>query len=148
MSPQLMSRAKRKMIVMHPLPRVFEISPEFDTESTCRLLPASRERRLRSNGSVGDGAQTSPDSLEDAKQPWFLTHHRSAFQCRSNGITRQKIHDRIANYAMIPVQYFIDDQSHNDTRLFKDKNKASRWSTFCRFQCFRTGHYNEIFVQT
>ena len=31
-SPQLMSRAKRKMIVMHPLPRVFEISPEFDTD--------------------------------------------------------------------------------------------------------------------
>ncbi|XP_076645661.1 carbamoyl-phosphate synthetase 2, aspartate transcarbamylase, and dihydroorotase rudimentary [Halictus rubicundus] len=31
-TPQLMSRAKRKMIVMHPLPRVFEISPEFDTD--------------------------------------------------------------------------------------------------------------------
>lgn len=31
-TPQLMSRAKRKMVVMHPLPRVFEISPEFDTD--------------------------------------------------------------------------------------------------------------------
>ncbi|XP_066599844.1 multifunctional protein r [Prorops nasuta] len=31
-TPQLMSRAKRKMAVMHPLPRVFEISPEFDTD--------------------------------------------------------------------------------------------------------------------
>ncbi|KAL1498243.1 hypothetical protein ABEB36_009074 [Hypothenemus hampei] len=31
-TPQLMTRAKRKMIVMHPLPRVFEISPEFDTD--------------------------------------------------------------------------------------------------------------------
>jgi len=27
-----MSRAKRKMAVMHPLPRVFEISKEFDTD--------------------------------------------------------------------------------------------------------------------
>ncbi|CAL7950785.1 unnamed protein product [Xylocopa violacea] len=31
-TPQLMSRAKRKMVVMHPLPRVFEIIPEFDTD--------------------------------------------------------------------------------------------------------------------
>lgn len=31
-TPQLMSRAKRKMAVMHPLPRVFEISKEFDTD--------------------------------------------------------------------------------------------------------------------
>lgn len=31
-TPQLMTRAKRKMVVMHPLPRVFEISPEFDTD--------------------------------------------------------------------------------------------------------------------
>lgn len=31
-TPQLMSRAKRRMVVMHPLPRVFEISPEFDTD--------------------------------------------------------------------------------------------------------------------
>ncbi|KZC10488.1 CAD protein [Dufourea novaeangliae] len=31
-TPQLMSRAKRKMIVMHPLPRVFEISPDFDSD--------------------------------------------------------------------------------------------------------------------
>jgi len=27
-----MTGAKRKMIVMHPLPRVFEISPEFDSD--------------------------------------------------------------------------------------------------------------------
>lgn len=27
-----MTRAKRKMVVMHPLPRVFEISAEFDTD--------------------------------------------------------------------------------------------------------------------
>lgn len=27
-----MSRAKRKMVVMHPLPRVNEISTEFDTD--------------------------------------------------------------------------------------------------------------------
>lgn len=32
MTPQLMTRAKRKMVVMHPLPRVFEISAEFDTD--------------------------------------------------------------------------------------------------------------------
>ncbi|XP_050452238.1 CAD protein [Cataglyphis hispanica] len=31
-TPQLMSRAKRRMAVMHPLPRVFEISTEFDTD--------------------------------------------------------------------------------------------------------------------
>ncbi|XP_076180376.1 carbamoyl-phosphate synthetase 2, aspartate transcarbamylase, and dihydroorotase rudimentary [Ptiloglossa arizonensis] len=31
-TPQLMSRAKRKMIVMHPLPRVFEINPDFDMD--------------------------------------------------------------------------------------------------------------------
>ncbi|XP_050310557.1 CAD protein isoform X2 [Anthonomus grandis grandis] len=31
-TPQLMTRAKRKMVVMHPLPRVFEISPEFDSD--------------------------------------------------------------------------------------------------------------------
>lgn len=31
-TPQLMTRAKRRMIVMHPLPRVDEISPEFDTD--------------------------------------------------------------------------------------------------------------------
>ncbi|XP_011153146.1 CAD protein [Harpegnathos saltator] len=31
-TPQLMSRAKKKMTVMHPLPRVFEISTEFDTD--------------------------------------------------------------------------------------------------------------------
>ena len=27
-----MTRAKRRMIVMHPLPRVFEISKEIDTD--------------------------------------------------------------------------------------------------------------------
>ncbi|XP_070163752.1 multifunctional protein r isoform X2 [Polyergus mexicanus] len=31
-TPQLMSRAKEGMIVMHPLPRVFEISTEFDSD--------------------------------------------------------------------------------------------------------------------
>lgn len=31
-TPMLMTRAKSKMIVMHPLPRVFEISPEFDND--------------------------------------------------------------------------------------------------------------------
>ncbi|CAK1552080.1 unnamed protein product [Leptosia nina] len=31
-TPQLMTRAKRRMVVMHPLPRVDEISPEFDTD--------------------------------------------------------------------------------------------------------------------
>ncbi|RZC40808.1 CAD protein [Asbolus verrucosus] len=31
-TPQLMTRAKRKMVVLHPLPRVFEISPDFDTD--------------------------------------------------------------------------------------------------------------------
>lgn len=31
-TPELMNKAKRKMIVMHPLPRVFEISPEFDSD--------------------------------------------------------------------------------------------------------------------
>ncbi|XP_046468600.1 multifunctional protein r [Neodiprion pinetum] len=31
-TPQMMTRAKRKMVVMHPLPRVFEISPELDTD--------------------------------------------------------------------------------------------------------------------
>ncbi|XP_019753921.1 CAD protein isoform X2 [Dendroctonus ponderosae] len=31
-TPQLMTRAKRRMVVMHPLPRVFEISPEFDSD--------------------------------------------------------------------------------------------------------------------
>jgi len=27
-----MTKAKRKMVVLHPLPRVFEISPEFDSD--------------------------------------------------------------------------------------------------------------------
>ncbi|XP_050534647.1 CAD protein [Daktulosphaira vitifoliae] len=31
-TPEVMIKAKRKMIVMHPLPRVFEISPEFDSD--------------------------------------------------------------------------------------------------------------------
>ncbi|XP_050512938.1 CAD protein [Diabrotica virgifera virgifera] len=31
-TPKLMTSAKKKMIVLHPLPRVFEISPEFDTD--------------------------------------------------------------------------------------------------------------------
>ncbi|XP_067950239.1 multifunctional protein CAD-like isoform X2 [Watersipora subatra] len=31
-TPTLMTKAKKKMIVMHPLPRVFEISPTFDTD--------------------------------------------------------------------------------------------------------------------
>ena len=31
-TPHLMTRAKRRMIVMHPLPRVFEISKEFDND--------------------------------------------------------------------------------------------------------------------
>ncbi|GBP10933.1 CAD protein [Eumeta japonica] len=31
-TPQLMTRAKRRMVVMHPLPRLEEISPEFDTD--------------------------------------------------------------------------------------------------------------------
>lgn len=31
-TPQVMTLAKRKMVVLHPLPRVFEISPEFDTD--------------------------------------------------------------------------------------------------------------------
>ncbi|XP_045519117.1 CAD protein isoform X2 [Pieris brassicae] len=31
-TPQLMTRAKRRMVVMHPLPRIDEISPEFDTD--------------------------------------------------------------------------------------------------------------------
>ncbi|CAB4068203.1 CAD [Lepeophtheirus salmonis] len=30
--PKSMSHAKKKMIVLHPLPRVFEISPEFDSD--------------------------------------------------------------------------------------------------------------------
>ncbi|CAH2018489.1 unnamed protein product [Acanthoscelides obtectus] len=31
-TPKLMTRAKKKMAVMHPLPRVFEISTEFDSD--------------------------------------------------------------------------------------------------------------------
>lgn len=31
-TPQLMTKAKKKMVVMHPLPRVFEISQDFDTD--------------------------------------------------------------------------------------------------------------------
>ena len=31
-TPHLMTKAKKKMVVMHPLPRVDEISPEFDTD--------------------------------------------------------------------------------------------------------------------
>ncbi|XP_075969531.1 carbamoyl-phosphate synthetase 2, aspartate transcarbamylase, and dihydroorotase rudimentary isoform X1 [Anticarsia gemmatalis] len=31
-TPQLMTRARRRMIVMHPLPRVDEISPDFDSD--------------------------------------------------------------------------------------------------------------------
>ena len=32
LTPQLMTRAKRRMVVMHPLPRVNEISPELDSD--------------------------------------------------------------------------------------------------------------------
>lgn len=32
MTPQLMTWAKRRMVVMHPLPRVSEISPELDSD--------------------------------------------------------------------------------------------------------------------
>ncbi|XP_058443628.1 CAD protein [Malaya genurostris] len=32
LTPQIMTRAKRRMIVMHPLPRVFEISKEIDID--------------------------------------------------------------------------------------------------------------------
>jgi len=32
LTPQLMTRAKRRMVVMHPLPRVFEISPDLDSD--------------------------------------------------------------------------------------------------------------------
>jgi aspartate carbamoyltransferase catalytic subunit len=31
-TPQLMTRARRRMVVMHPLPRVDEISAEFDSD--------------------------------------------------------------------------------------------------------------------
>lgn len=31
-TPQLMTRAKRRMAVMHPLPRIFEISKDFDSD--------------------------------------------------------------------------------------------------------------------
>lgn len=31
-TPKLMTKAKRRMVVMHPLPRVFEISTEFDSD--------------------------------------------------------------------------------------------------------------------
>ncbi|KAL1140533.1 hypothetical protein AAG570_000463 [Ranatra chinensis] len=32
LTPHLMTKAKRKMVVLHPLPRVFEISPELDSD--------------------------------------------------------------------------------------------------------------------
>ncbi|KAJ8319875.1 hypothetical protein KUTeg_001462 [Tegillarca granosa] len=31
-TPELMTKAKKKMVVMHPLPRVFEINTAFDTD--------------------------------------------------------------------------------------------------------------------
>ncbi|XP_078674784.1 multifunctional protein CAD-like isoform X2 [Branchiostoma floridae x Branchiostoma belcheri] len=31
-TPHIMTKAKKKMVLMHPLPRVFEISPEVDTD--------------------------------------------------------------------------------------------------------------------
>lgn len=31
-TPQLLTKAKRKMVVLHPLPRVGEISPEVDSD--------------------------------------------------------------------------------------------------------------------
>lgn len=31
-TPQLMTSAKKKMVVLHPLPRVFEISPDLDSD--------------------------------------------------------------------------------------------------------------------
>jgi carbamoyl-phosphate synthase/aspartate carbamoyltransferase/dihydroorotase len=31
-TPQLMTKAKQKMVVMHPLPRLDEISTDFDTD--------------------------------------------------------------------------------------------------------------------
>lgn len=31
-TPETMTHAKRKMVVMHPLPRVSEINPEFDSD--------------------------------------------------------------------------------------------------------------------
>uniref|UniRef100_A0A0A9XYC9 CAD protein n=4 Tax=Lygus hesperus TaxID=30085 RepID=A0A0A9XYC9_LYGHE len=32
LTPQLLTKAKKKMVVLHPLPRVFEISPELDSD--------------------------------------------------------------------------------------------------------------------
>ncbi len=53
--PEVMKAAKREMIVMHPLPRVGEISPDLDDDPACRLFQADGIRPVCQDGFTGDG---------------------------------------------------------------------------------------------
>ena len=65
--PEVMKAAKERMIVMHPLPRVGEISHRIRRRSARRLFPPDGIRLIRENGVAGHGAwkgvRTGPGSL-------------------------------------------------------------------------------------
>ena len=53
--PEIMKAAKKEMIVMHPLPRVGEISAGLRRRSPRRLLPPDGIWPVCENGVAGDG---------------------------------------------------------------------------------------------
>ena len=59
--PQVMKAAKERMIVMHPLPRVGEISPDFDDDPRAAYFRQMEYGLYVQNGAAGDGAGQSVD---------------------------------------------------------------------------------------
>jgi aspartate carbamoyltransferase len=55
--PAVMQVAKQKMIVMHPLPRVTEISMDFDDDPRAAYFRPHGIWSLRENGAAGDGVR-------------------------------------------------------------------------------------------
>ena len=51
--PELMTRAKQDMIVMHPLPRVYELSMEVDDDPRAAYFPADGKRHVHPHGPAG-----------------------------------------------------------------------------------------------
>ena len=55
-TPETLEAAKDEMIVMHPFPRVGEISMEVDDDPARGLLPPNGIRAVRPHGAPGNGA--------------------------------------------------------------------------------------------
>ena len=51
--PELMEQAKDKMVVMHPLPRVNEISYAIDDDPRAAYFPADGEWLVHPHGTAG-----------------------------------------------------------------------------------------------